>query len=226
MLVAENAVVKVRRDVPLDRAVLLGCGVTTGLGAVFNTASIRPGETMAVVGCGGIGLGAVQGGRIAGANQVIAIDRIEEKLELARRLGATHTVNAADGDVVAAVRDLTGGAGVHHAFEAIGLTDTAEQAFAMLRRGGTATILGMIPLGRNVSVHGYDLLLEKKLQGSDMGSNRFRVDIPRYVDMYMDGRLLLDEMVTHRLPLDDINEGFAQMLTGKIARNIIVMDPD
>ncbi|MDH3500857.1 MAG: zinc-binding dehydrogenase, partial [Acidimicrobiia bacterium] len=212
--------------VPLDRAVLLGCGVTTGLGAVFNTASIRPGETMAVVGCGGIGLGAVQGGRIAGANQVIAIDRIEEKLELARRLGATHTVNAADGDVVAAVRDLTGGAGVHHAFEAIGLTDTAEQAFAMLRRGGTATILGMIPLGRNVSVHGYDLLLEKKLQGSDMGSNRFRVDIPRYVDMYMDGRLLLDEMVTHRLPLDDINEGFAQMLTGKIARNIIVMDPD
>ena len=223
ILVAENAVVKVRPDVALDGVVLLGCGVTTGLGAVFNTAGVRPGESIAVIGCGGIGLGAIQGGRIAGANQIIAVDRLPEKLELAASLGATHTVNAADEDAADSVKELTG-PGVHHAFEAIGLSATAEQAFQMLRRGGTATVLGMIPLGQHVSVHGYDLILEKRLQGSDMGSNRFRVDIPRYIEMYVDGRLRLDEMVANRYPLERINEGFDEMLTGKVARNIVTMD--
>jgi S-(hydroxymethyl)glutathione dehydrogenase/alcohol dehydrogenase len=224
ILVAENAVVKVRSDAPLGTAVLLGCGVTTGLGAVFNTAGVRPGETMAVIGCGGIGLGAVQGGRIAGANRIIAIDRVASKLETARQLGATDTVETTSvDDVVAAVKELTAG-GVHHAFEAIGLASTAAQAFQMLRRGGTATVLGMIPLGEQVSVHGFDLLMEKRLQGSDMGSNRFRIDIPRYLDMYMDGRLQLDEMVSNRIPIDDINQGFDQMLSGAIARNVITFD--
>ncbi len=221
ILVSENAVVKVRGDMPLDRACLLGCGVTTGLGAVFNTAGVRPGESMAVIGCGGIGLGAIQGGRIAGANRVIAVDRIPDKLDFARRLGATDTVDAGSADVVEAVRELTGG-GVDHAFEAIGLATTARQAFEMLRRGGVATVIGMIPYGQDVSVHGYDLLLEKRLQGSDMGSNRFRIDIPRYVEMYLDGRLQLDEMISNRYSLDQINEGFADMRTGRAARNLIV----
>ena len=223
VLVAESAVVKIRDDAPLDRAALLGCGVTTGLGAVFNTAGVRPGETMAVIGCGGIGLGAVQGGRIAGANRIVAVDRVPGKLELAVELGATHAVDASSDDAVAAVKELVPG-GVHHAFEAIGLPETATQAFNMLRRGGTATVIGMIPLGETVSVHGFDLLLEKRLQGSDMGSNRFRIDIPRYLDMYMDGRLRLDEMVSNRIDLADINTGIDEMLTGTVARNVIVFD--
>lgn len=223
MLIHENALVKITAAIPLDRAALLGCGVTTGLGAVINTAGVRPGETTAIVGCGGVGLSAVQGARIAGSSTIIAIDRVAEKLALAARLGATHTVDASTEDPVETVVEITAGEGVDHAFEAIGSTRTAELAFAVLRRGGTATIIGLIPVGETISIPGYELLDEKRLQGSNMGSNRFRVDIPRYVGMYLDGRLNLDDMVTERLDLEEINEGFDQMRTGKVARNVIVM---
>ncbi len=222
MLVHENAVVRVTKRIPLDRAALLGCGVAAGLGAVFNTAGVRPGETVAVLGCGGVGLSAVQGARIAGAGQVIAVDRVAAKLDLARELGATDGVDAAHTDPVAAVRRLTGGWGVHHALEAIGLTATAEQAFAMLRPGGTATLLGLFPDGEPLSVPASEFLYERRMQGSAMGSNRFRIDLPRYVGMYLDGRLRLDEMVTARLALTDVNEGFAAMLRGEVARSVIV----
>jgi S-(hydroxymethyl)glutathione dehydrogenase/alcohol dehydrogenase len=224
LLVHENAVVKIRDDMPLDRAALIGCGVTTGLGAVFRTARVEPGDTVAVIGCGGIGLNCVQGARIAGANRIIAVDTLPAKLELARTFGATETVDASAGDPVAQVRDLTAGAGVAHAFEAIGLKTTAEQAFAMLRRGGTATVIGMIPLGQNVELPGVDFLAEKRIQGSNMGSNRFRVDMPRYVDMYLDGRLMLDELVSARLPLEKVNDAFDAMKRGEVARSVIVFD--
>lgn len=224
MLIHENALVKISTEIPLDRAALLGCGVTTGLGAVFNTARVRPGESVAVIGCGGVGLSVVQGARIAGANTIIAIDVIPEKLALAAHLGATHLVDAATHDPIGEVRDLTDGLGVHYSFEAIGSTRTAEQAFAMIRKGGTATIIGLIPVGEEISVPGVDLLDEKRLQGSAMGSNQFRIDIPRYIGMYLDGRLNLDDMVTERFALSDINEGFDQMRTGRAARNVIVMD--
>jgi S-(hydroxymethyl)glutathione dehydrogenase/alcohol dehydrogenase len=205
---------------PFDRAALIGCGVTTGLGAVFRTARVEPGSSMAVIGCGGIGLSAIQGGRIAGANKVIAVDMNPSKLELAQALGATHVVNPADGDAVDQVRELTGG-GVHNSFEAVGLKETAEQAYRMLRPGGQATVIGMIPVGTKVEIHGPDLLSEKTLTGSNMGSNQFRTDMPRFVDMYLDGRLMLDEMVSKTIDLEQINEGFDEMKAGNVARSVI-----
>jgi S-(hydroxymethyl)glutathione dehydrogenase / alcohol dehydrogenase len=220
MLVHEQALVKIDTDMPLDKAALIGCGVTTGLGAVFRTAKVAPGETVVVIGCGGIGLSAVQGARIAGANKVIAVDMAESKLELAQQLGATHVINAATDDPVAAVKDLTGG-GVHHSFEAVGLKQTAEQAYEMLRNGGQATVIGMIPVGTKIEIHGPELLYEKTLTGSNMGSNQFRTDMPRFVDMYLDGRLHLDEMVSKTITLEQINDGFADMKTGNIARSVI-----
>jgi S-(hydroxymethyl)glutathione dehydrogenase / alcohol dehydrogenase len=223
MLVHEHGVVKIRDDMPLDRAALIGCGVTTGLGAVFNTAKVEPGTTVAVIGCGGIGLNAIQGARIAGASKIIAIDMLDEKLELASEFGATHTVNAGAGDPVREVMGLSGG-GVHYSFEAIGLKIAAEQAFNMLRAGGTATVIGMIPIGQNVELPGVSFLSEKKIQGSAMGSNRFRVDMPRYVDLYLDGRLKLDELVSARISLDEVNDGFESMKSGSIARSVIMFD--
>jgi S-(hydroxymethyl)glutathione dehydrogenase/alcohol dehydrogenase len=223
MLVHEHAVVKIRPDMPLDRAALIGCGVTTGMGAVFRTAAVRPGEDVAVIGCGGIGLAAVQGARIAGAGRVIAVDLVASKLEMARQMGATDTVDAGAGDPITQVKELTGG-GVHHAFEAVGAKVTAEQAFGMLRNGGTATIIGMIPVGTKVELHGVEFLYEKKLQGSNMGSNQFRTDMPRFVDMYLKGQLLLDEMVSARIGLDDVNAGFEAMKAGEVARSVIMFD--
>ncbi len=224
MLVHEHALVKIAPEMPLDKAALIGCGVTTGLGAVFRTAKVEPGATMAVIGCGGIGLSAVQGGRIAGANKVVAVDTNPSKLELAQIMGATHVVDASEVDPVDAIRELTDGVGVHHCFEAVGLKATAEQAFRMVRPGGQATVIGMIPVGTKVEVHGVDLLSEKTLTGSNMGSNQFRTDMPRFVDMYLDGRLKLDEMVSATIELDQINDGFAEMKSGNLARSVITFD--
>ena len=223
MLVHEHAVVKVSKDMPLDRAALIGCGVMTGVGAVFHTAKVAPGSTVAVIGCGGIGLSAVNGAAIAGAARVIAVDMQKSKLELARKFGATDVVNAKDTDPVAAVQELTGG-GAHYTFEAIGLKKTAEQAFQMLRRGGAATIIGMIPPGQFVAVHGMEFLWEKKLQGSLMGSNRFRVDMPRLVDFYLQGRLHLDDMISRRIGLKDVNDAFKELERGELARSVIVFN--
>jgi len=220
LLVHENFLVKIRDDMPLDKAALIGCGVTTGIGAVMNTAKVRPGETVAVIGCGGIGLNAVQAAALVGAGRVIAVDRIASKLDLARTFGATDTVDASAVDPVGAVIEMTGG-GVDHAIEAIGLKAAAEQAFAMLKNGGTATVIGMIPIGEKVEIDGFALLTEKKLQGSNMGSNRFRVDMPQYVDWYMAGKLKLDELVSATMPIEQINDGFARLGSGEVARQLI-----
>jgi S-(hydroxymethyl)glutathione dehydrogenase/alcohol dehydrogenase len=221
MLVHENAVVKITREMPLDRAALIGCGVTTGVGAVFNTAKVPAGSSVAVIGCGGVGLSAVQGARIAGAARIVAVDTLDSKLELAKRFGATDGVNARKGDPVEQVKELTGG-GVEYSFEAIGLKATAEQAFGMLRNGGTATVIGMIPIGQKVEVPGVEFLFEKRLQGSNMGSNAFRVDMPRYVDLYLQGRLNLDDLVSKRIRLDQVNEAFADLEKGEVARSVIL----
>ncbi len=223
MLVHEHSLVKIRTDMPLDRAALIGCGVTTGVGAVIHTAKVEPGSTVAVIGCGGVGLSAINGAAIAGAGRVIAVDMVPSKLDLARKFGATDTVNAKDKDAVGEVIEMTQG-GVHYAFEAIGLKATAEQAFRMLRRGGTATIIGMIPPGSMVQVHGPDFLWEKKLQGSMMGSNRFRVDMPRFIDFYLQGKLHLDDMISSRIRLEDVNDAFAAIEKGEVARSVIVFD--
>jgi S-(hydroxymethyl)glutathione dehydrogenase / alcohol dehydrogenase len=223
MLVHENAVVKITKDMPLDRAALIGCGVTTGAGAVFNTARVPVGATVAVIGCGGVGLSAIQGARIAGAGRIIAVDTLDSKLALAKRFGATDGVNAKSADPVEQVKQLTGG-GVEYSFEAIGLKQTAEQAFAMLKNGGTATVIGMIPLGTKIELPGVDFLFEKRIQGSNMGSNAFRVDMPRYVDLYLQGRLNLDDLVSKRIRLDQVNDAFADLEKGSVARSVIMFE--
>jgi S-(hydroxymethyl)glutathione dehydrogenase/alcohol dehydrogenase len=221
LLVHENYLVRINPDMPLDKAALIGCGVQTGVGAVLNTAAVKPGDTVAVIGCGGIGLNAVQGASIAGASRVIAVDRLASKLELAKTFGATDVVDASSGDAVAAVQELTGG-GVDHAIEAIGLKATAEQAFAMVGKGGTATIIGMVPIGQKLEIEPTALLSGKRLQGSNMGSNRFRIDMPQYVEWYLDGKLKLDELVSGTMPLDRINDGFATLAGGEVARQLVV----
>ncbi len=223
MLLHENAVVKIREDLPLDRAALIGCGVMTGVGAVLNTAKIEPGSTVAVFGAGGVGLAAIQGARIAGARKIIAVDMFEGKLAMAKRLGATDTVDASSSDPVDEIRKITGG-GVDYSFEAIGLKKVAEQAFNALKPGGTATVIGMIPVGQKVEMDGYMFLTERKLQGSNMGSNRFRIDMPRYIDFYMQGRLKLDEMISRRGKLEDVNEAFRAMKAGEVARTVLMFN--
>ena len=220
-LVHENALVHVREDMPLDKAALIGCGVMTGAGAALNTAKVQPGTTVAVYGAGGVGLSAIQGARIAGARQIIAVDTVEHKLALARELGATHSVDASAGDPVEQIKDMTGGDGVDYAFEAIGLKSASEQAFYSIKRGGVATIIGMVPIGQKIEIDGFEFLSEKVLQGSSMGSNRFRVDMPRLVDFYMQGRLKLDEMVTRTGALEDVNEAFRAMKAGEVARTVL-----
>jgi S-(hydroxymethyl)glutathione dehydrogenase/alcohol dehydrogenase len=232
MLVHENAVVRIRPDVPLASAALIGCSVTTGVGAVFRTAGVEPGSTVAVIGCGGVGLNCVQGAALAGARRVIAIDTNPAKLKLAEQFGATDLIDASVTDPVQQVRALlppgpgshAGAGGVDYSFEAIGRKETAEQAFAMLTKGGTATVIGMMPPGARVEVPGLDLLSEKKLQGTNMGSNRFRQDMPAYIDLYLEGRLKLDELVSARIGIDDVNEGFAALRAGEVARSVVLFD--
>ena len=223
MLVHEHACVAIRKDMPFDRAALIGCGVMTGVGAVIHGSNVRPGETVAVIGCGGVGLSAINGAAIAGAGRIIAIDTSPAKENLSRAFGATDFIDAGKEDAVKAVMDLTGG-GVHHSFEAIGLAKTAEQAFNMLRRGGTANIIGMIPVGQTISLMGAAFLGEKRIQGSSMGSNRFPVDMPRLVDFYLTGKLNLDDMVSRRVKLEDVNAAFEEMKRGEVARSVIVFD--
>ena len=220
MLVHTNALVKIRDDMPLDKAALIGCGVTTGVGAVLNTARIQPGSTVAVFGMGGVGLSAIQGARIAGARMIIGVDVHDHKLETAYELGATHTINASRSDPVKEIQQLTDG-GVDYSFEAIGLKRAAEQCFECLRAGATATIIGMIPVGQKIELDGNVFLREKKIQGSSMGSNHFKVDMPKYIDFYMQGRLKLDEMITREMALDEVNEAFRAMKAGEVARQVI-----
>jgi S-(hydroxymethyl)glutathione dehydrogenase/alcohol dehydrogenase len=197
MLVHENAVVKISEDFPLDRAALIGCG--------------------------GVGMAAINGAAIAGAGRIIAVDTNPVKLQLATKLGATDLVNPRDGDPVKRIQELMKG-GVNHAIECLGTKTTAEQAFQMLKAGGTATIVGMVPFGTKIELHGFDFLRERKIQGSSMGSNRFRVDMPRLIEFYNQRRLHLDDWISDRIKLADINQGFANMKAGKVVRSVIRFD--
>jgi S-(hydroxymethyl)glutathione dehydrogenase/alcohol dehydrogenase len=224
MLLHENSVVKIDPDLPLDRAALVGCGVLTGVGAALRSSGLEAGQTVAVFGCGGVGLAIVQGARIGGARQIIALDVFESKLAMARRVGATHAVNTANEEPVKAVRALTGGAGVDHAFEAVGNTTLVRQAIESLAIRGTATIVGVLPPDAMIEFPWMAIRPECRVQTSRMGSNRFRIDIPRYLDFYRQGRLLLDEMVTRRGRLDDVNEAFRAMKAGEVARTVLTFD--
>mgnify|MGYP001173467748 FL=1 len=223
MLVHESALVKIRKDMPLDRAALIGCAVTTGFGAVTNTAKVPSGATVAVVGCGGVGLSAVNGASIIGASQVIALDVSEEKLHLARKVGATHTINVSVSNPVETVLEMSNG-GVEFSFEALGRKETAEQCFEMLCPGGIATVIGMVPEGQKVEVLGSELLSEKTLQGSNMGSNQFRIDMPYYVDLYLEGKLKLDFIHEKNIELEDINESFQLLRDGGSGRHTVIFN--
>lgn len=220
MLVHENACVAIAKEMPLDRAALLGCAVITGAGSIFNDSRLRAGETVAVIGCGGIGLSAINAAKIAGAGMIIAIDPVADKRALAERLGATHGFSPDEPDLAKKIAGLTGG-GVDYAIEAVGRPNTAELAWALLKRGGTATILGMIAPGNMVSIPGPSFLTGKKLQGSLLGSTRFPIDLPRLVQLYLDGKLDLDSMVAERITLDGVNGALAKLRTGDTVRSVI-----
>ncbi|HET9488701.1 MAG TPA: Zn-dependent alcohol dehydrogenase [Methylomirabilota bacterium] len=224
MLLHENSVVKIDPDLPLDRAALVGCGVLTGVGAALRSAGLEAGQTVAVFGCGGVGLSIVQGARIGGARQIIAVDIFASKLEMARRVGATHVVDSSKDDPVKAIRALTGGAGVDHAFEAVGNATLVRQAIESLAIRGTATIVGVLPPDAMIQFPWMAIRPECRVQTSRMGSNRFRIDIPRYLEFYRQGRLLLDEMVSRRGRLGDINEAFRAMKAGEVARTVLTFD--
>jgi S-(hydroxymethyl)glutathione dehydrogenase/alcohol dehydrogenase len=222
MLLHENALVKIDKSVPLEHAALMGCAVMTGIGAVVHAAKVEAGASMAVVGCGGVGLNILQGGRLVGARCIVAVDTSMEKLQLAKRFGATVVVDASNEDAVAAVRAATGG-GVDYAFEAVGKKLTVEQSIAMLRPGGLATIAGVMPAGMTFEVGGEKLLDgEYRIQGTKLGTNRFRTDIPRYLELYQEGRIELEALISERIALDDVNDAYDMLEIGAAARSVIV----
>ncbi|MDA0270821.1 MAG: Zn-dependent alcohol dehydrogenase [Chloroflexi bacterium] len=221
-LTPANGLIKVPAGVSLEIAALVGCSVTTGYGAVVNTAKVEPGSSVAVIGAGGVGLNIIQSARLVGAERIVAIDMVDHKLETARKFGATDTVNASAGDAVEAVRGLIGG-GVDYAFEAIGLKATAEQAYKMLGRGGTAVVVGMVPPREEISVSARIWMEEKTLTGSFYGSARFHTDMPRILNLYLQGRLDLDSLVTRRYPLAQINEAFAALKGAEVARSVLTI---
>ena len=226
ILVHRSQLVKISKEVPADRACLLGCGVITGMGAVVNTARVQFGESVAVFGTGGVGLNAVQGAALAGAHRIIAVDPRPDMRKMARKFGATHTIDPAEADPVASIRDLTAGAGVQHAFEVAGLPLTARQALQCLSKGGTAYYLGMQPAGHELPVDiGADLLRSQAgMRGVYMGSTKPHHDIALYADLYLQGRLNLDDLVSSRITLNDINQGYATAHEKGAVRTVITFD--
>jgi S-(hydroxymethyl)glutathione dehydrogenase/alcohol dehydrogenase len=216
--------VKIAKDIPLDKAALVGCGVMTGVGAAINTANVEPGSSVAVFGCGGIGLSVIQGARLAGAGKIIAIDLSDNKLEMAKKFGATHTINGGSEDAVAAVQELTGG-GADYAFEAVGVPALMEQAYAAVRRAGTAVVVGVGKLTDNMSLN--DLMISlsgKTLKGSMYGDANPPVDFPKLLDLYQSGKLNLDDMVSTTYSIDDAAKAFEVMEANLNARRVFVYD--
>lgn len=222
-VVPDSSVTVIDPGMPLDCAAVIGCGVLTGVGAVVNTAGVQPGSRVAVFGCGGVGLSAVQGARIAGATTIVAVDVHPEKLALARALGATHSVDARDPDVPGAVREASGG-GVDHAFEAAGRQETMELAWASLDIGGQLVVVGLQASGARLSLDAGPLLEEKRIVGCYLGSASPARDIPALVGLYLDGRLQLDELITRRLRLPELGDAFDRLRAGTEARQVVVFD--
>ena len=223
MLIHENACVAIDKEMPLDRAAILGCAVTTGAGTIFNACKLTPGQSVAVIGCGGVGLAVINAARIAGASKIIAADPLPDKRELAKVLGATHAIDALAPDAAKQIIAITGG-GVDFGIEAVGRQASADLAVASLKRGGTAVVLGMMPLDCKVGLGAMDLLGGKKLMGAIMGMNHFPVDLPRLVDFYLRGLLDLDTIIAERIGLDEVNAGFDKLREGHAARSVVMFD--
>jgi S-(hydroxymethyl)glutathione dehydrogenase/alcohol dehydrogenase len=219
-LSADN-LVKIDAKIPLDRAALVGCAVTTGVGAVFNTARVEPGSSVAVFGCGGVGLNVIQGAAIAGAQRIIAIDTLQAKLDMAKAFGATDGMLFND-DLVKTLKKITGG-GPDYAFECVGAGSLAEAAYRAIRRGGKAVIVGVARPGDSASFKPMTMVFEEKtLQGSYFGSCVPRIDFPRMLQLYMAGKLKLDELITRRYSIDEAPQAFADLASGRNARGVIV----
>lgn len=224
-VVPEVAAVKIDRDVPFPQAALVGCGVTTGVGAAINTAQVRPGSACAVFGAGGVGLNCIQGCAIAGATTIIAVDLLDNKLEIAKEFGATHTVNASREDPVARIKDLTGGKGAHYAFECIGLVEAPfVQSVRCTRRRGVTVWVGHAPVNTPATLDARDLILEKTVIGSMYGTARPHIEFPKLLDLYKAKKLKLDELITRRLDLGDINAAFDFLAKGQVARSVICFE--
>ncbi len=220
-LVYETTVVKIRDDAPLDKVALFGCGVTTGVGAVVNTAKVEAGATVAIFGCGGVGLSGIMACKMVGAGKIIAVDVVDKKLEFAREFGATHTINASKEDPVQKIKELTV-FGADYSFEFVGNVNVMAQAFDTTCPGGKTIIIGGAPVGQKVSLDAMSILTEKMLLGTAGGSLRPAIDIPRYVELYMEKKLDLDRLITKRFPLEEINKAFEAMEKGEVARSVIV----
>ncbi|HXY94353.1 MAG TPA: Zn-dependent alcohol dehydrogenase [Acidimicrobiia bacterium] len=223
MQIEESMCVKIETDLPSEQLALIGCGVTTGVGAALNTAQIKPGATVAIIGCGGVGQSVLQGARIAGASRIFAVDPVELKRKTAEQLGATDLVDPADGDPVEQVRALTGGRGADYAFEVIGQPETIQQAYAMARRGGTAVVVGMSAFDATVTLSAMELFYgSKTLLGCMYGGAQVRRDFPRLVGLVETGRLDIGSMVSRRINLDEVNDAFRAMEAGEVIRSVIV----
>lgn len=221
-MVPESGAIPIRQDAPFEQASLVGCAVTTGVGAAINTADVRPDETVLVLGCGGVGLNAIQGARLVGARQIIAVDLSDERLEQARHFGATEVINTATQDLAERVAQLTGGRGVEVAIEAIGLPKTIEAAYASLARGGRAVVAGQVPDGLTITIDPFVMSdSELKLIGSNYGSSKPAIDFPQLVDHYMHNRIDLDSLVTRVIDLEDINDAYDEMKSGIGIRSVI-----
>jgi S-(hydroxymethyl)glutathione dehydrogenase / alcohol dehydrogenase len=217
--------VPIRKDMPWPQAAVMGCCVPTGVGAVTRAAKVEAGSSVLVIGCGGVGLNVVQGAKLAGAGLIIACDLLDRKLEFAKEFGATHTINAKHEPVVDRVRTLTGGRGADYAFDAIGGEATTLQIVDAIRNGGTAVIVGMAAMNVRAPIAPYLMALqEKTLKGTLYGSVRPTVDFAQLVDLYLDGRLKLDPLISRTYPLERINDGFAAMVGGEVARGVVVFD--
>lgn len=221
-VVNQNNIVKIREDAPLEVVCIVGCAVATGVGAVMHTAEVEPGSNVVVVGTGGVGLNVIQGARLAGAERVIAVDLLDNKLEFAREMGATHLINGGREDAVERVKSLTGGRGADYAFEVIGLPKTIAQAYESVRKGGTAVVVGVPDDKAELTIKPRGMqMTARKLIGCVYGSSRPQVDFPLLVDLYMDGRLKLNELITERFSLDDINQALHALAAGEVARAVV-----
>jgi S-(hydroxymethyl)glutathione dehydrogenase/alcohol dehydrogenase len=223
-IIPASGAVKIPDDVPMQVAALIGCGVLTGVGAALNTADIAKGDTVAVVGCGGVGLNVIQGARIAGADRIIAIDQNETKLAMAKQFGATDTVNASQVSAVSQVMEMTEQRGADVAFEVIGLQQTIDDVITMTRRGGQAILVGVPRMDVMVQLPAFMglVLQEKTVKGCWYGSSNVHTDVTKLIDLYKKGELKLDELISREIRLDEVNEAFDAMKTGEIARSVIV----
>lgn len=221
-IISENRLIAIPKEMPLREASLLGCAVPTGAGIVMNIARVRPSSSVAVFGVGGIGLSAVMASSLMNATMIIAIDVFEHKLEQARQLGATHLINARQQDPLSTILEITGGRGVDYAIEAAGRREAMETAFQVVRdNGGLCVLAGNLPHGERISLDPFDLIRGKRIVGTWGGETNPERDIPRYVDLYLAGKLKLDELITHRFRLEDINLAFHALEKGDVARAIV-----